>query len=346
MQIRKIDINNRSDTQKFIRVPFVLYKNDPIWVPPLISDMEFALNKVTHPFYHHSNADFYIAESGNTLLGRIALIENQNYKSYTQSKTGFFYFFEVVEDLQVARAILEVAEDWAINRDLDTIFGPKGLIQGDSMGLLVEGFEYRPANGISYNPPYYDPYLVDSGYVKHSDYLSGNLTTDYQLSPRLFDLADQGKKRRGFWVKVFKNKDDMRQWIPQIQKIYNEAFTIVPGFCPITDEEVRVIANRIISIADPRLIKLVLKGDEIAGFLFAYPNISPGLRKARGRMWPFGWFYLLRESQNPDWVDINGIGLLPQYQGIGANAVLYTELEKSIRLYAKEKMSAMLMLFK
>jgi GNAT superfamily N-acetyltransferase len=336
MNVHKIKTDDKRDVQKFIHFPYSLYKDDPIWVPPLISDTAFFLNKNEHPFYHHSEAEFFIAEHKGKILGRIALIDNRKYQSYTNSKTGFFYFFEVVEDIEITRALFSAIFEEARKRGLDKLFGPKGMIQGDSQGLLVEGFEHRPANGISYNPPYYDHYVIDSGFEKHSDYLSGYLTPDYKLPDRIFKLADRVKKQRGFWVKIFDNKEEMRKWIPQIQEVYNKAFTVVPGFCPISKEEVQIIAERIISVADPSLIKLVFKEDQIVGFLFAYPNIAKGLQKAKGKLLPFGWFHILQDKKRTEWLDFNGIGLLPEHQGVGANAVLYVEMEKSVRQFAKK----------
>jgi hypothetical protein len=331
MNLRQIDLSNKKDVRRFIDFPFELYCEDPLWVPPLLGEMRAALNPAKHPFYQHSEAAFFIAEQDGRTLGRIAAIDNEHFKRYTQSKTGFFYFFETVEDIEVAHTLFEAVFDWSRQRGLPRIFGPKGLAQGDGMGLLVEGYDRQPGMGIPYNPPYYEAFIKEIGFEKHSDYVSGYLNAEYQLPERVFELAERVKQRRGFWVKQLKSKAEMREWIPQIRQVYNTAFVDIPGFVPLTEDEVQMIANRIISVADPRLIKLVFKGEEMIGFLFAYHNISAGLRKARGRMWPLGWLHILREFKRTKWVDFNGIGLLPQHQGVGATAVLFTELEKSVR---------------
>ncbi len=331
MRIRAIDTNNKKDIHQFIQFPFDLYKGDPNWVPPMVNDMQRALSPGSHPVHRHSTTEYFIAEDHGRTLGRIALVENQRFIEFTGQKAAFFNFFEVVEDIEVNRALLNFAAEWARNRGLESIIGPKGLAQGEASGILVEGFEYKPAMGIAYNPPYYDAFLRDFGFEKEVDYLSGFLTTDYHLDERVVKLAERVKNRRGFWVKRFASKDEMREWIPRIRGVYNRAFEVVPNFVPITEEEAQLFAERLLSIAHPRLIKLIFKGDELVGFLFAYHNVSEGLQKARGRMWPFGWFHLLRAFKTTRWVDINGIGLLPEHQGVGATAVLYTELEKSIR---------------
>lgn len=331
MNIRKVDTNKKKDVRAFIQFPFDLYKGNSNWVPPMMGEAKLALDRDAHPFYQHSEADFFLAEDQEKILGRIAAIDNERYKEFTGTKTGFFYFFEVIEDIQVSRALFNTAFEWARGRELKTMIGPKGLAQGDGLGLLVEGFEFKPAIGIAYNPAYYDAFVKDSGFEKHTDYMSGYLTTEYKLDQRVHQLADRAKERRGFWVKRFETKDEMREWIPKIREVYNQAFVDVPNFVPITEDEVKLIADRILSIADPRLIKLIFKQDELIGFLFAYHNISDGIQKAKGKMLPFGWYHLIREFKRTKRVDFNGIGLLPDHQGVGGTAVLYTEMEKSIR---------------
>jgi len=333
MEIRKIDTRVKADIRKFIKLPFILYKSDPNWVPPMINDIKMSLDREAHPLYKHSTADFFIAETKSQVLGRIAAIDNSRYNKYKGEKTGFVYFFESVNDRNVAEGLFSTVFTWAKDRGLDRIIGPKGLAQGDGHGLLIEGFQYKPAIGIPYNPKYYPELFDMAGFTKEVDYLSGYLKSDYEISEHFHKLADRIKQRRNMWVKEFETKDEMREWIPRIREVYNKAFIDVPGFVPVTEDEVQLIANKILSVAAPKLIKLIFKGDELIGFLFSYHNISEGIQKAKGRMFPFGWYHLMQSFKNTKWADINGIGLLPGHQGVGATAILYTELEKSIKSY-------------
>jgi hypothetical protein len=132
-------------------------------------------------------------------------------------------------------------------------------------------------------------------------------------------------------VKSFATKRELRRWVPEIQRINNEAFTDVWGYYPIDEAEANAIADRFLAAADPRLIKVVLKGEEVVGFIIGYPDISAGIQRAKGRLWPLGWIHLLPEFRRTKWANFNGAGLLPEHQGVGANAVLYTELAKSVR---------------
>lgn len=336
MKVRKLDTTRSRDVRQFINFPFELYRECPQWVPPILPEVKLILNRKKHPFYRHSPADFFVAESEGQTLGRIVVMENRNYNAYHGRKHGFFYLFEVVEDIEVARALFGATFDWARSRGLDRVIGPKGFLQGDGMGILVEGFEHRPAVGIPYNYSYYDALVRDSGFEKETDFMSGYLRGDHELPPRFYDIAERVKARRGFWIKSFTSEKEMRQWIHRIGKVYNDTFTENWEYCPLTEEEMAVVADRLIAIADPRLIKLVMKEDEIVGFVFAFPDISAAIQKAGGRVWPFGWIHLLREFKRTNWVNLNGLGLLAGYRGVGANSVLYTELAKSVHDFGFE----------
>ncbi len=330
MRVRKIDTSRARDIRQFINFPFTLYRDCPQWVPPLVPDMRLALNRDKYPFYRHSAADFFVAEQGGQTLGRIAVLDNRRYNQVQRSKTAFFYYFEAVQNLDVTYALFDAAFAWARDRDLDTIIGPRGLLRGDGHGLLVEGFEHRPAMGIPYNSPYYGPHLEKLGFEKEIDFLSAHLSGDYHLPQRFYDIAEKVKQRRRFEVKSFTSKRELRRWVPQVQRINNEAFADGWGHYPIDEAEVNAVADRFLAAADPRLIKLVTKADEVVGFVIGYPDVSAGIQRANGRLWPFGWFHILLDFRRTKWVNFNGVGLLPEHQGVGANAVLYTELARSV----------------
>ena len=333
MRVRRIDTNNRQDVRQFIRFPFQLYKDCPQWVPPFVSDMAFTMNRKKHPFYAHSAAEFFIAQEANRTLGRLAVLDNRKYNEYRGAKTAFFYHFDAVENPAVSRALFDAAQVWARQRGLDRIVGPLGFLQGDGIGLLVEGFEHRPAIGIPYNHPYYDNLLRETGFAKKTDYYSGYLPGDHRLPERFYDIAEKVKAKRGFWIKSFRDKRELRRWVPRIQEVYNHAFASNFEHCPLSRREAEVVADRLLAIAKPRLIKLVMKENEIVGFLFAFVDISAAIQKIRGRIWPFGWMFLLREFGRTEWVNFNGTGLLPGHRGVGANAVLYTEMANTIRQF-------------
>lgn len=331
MRIRKLDTANKRDVHQFINCPFPIYQGNRHWVPTVEPEIRLVLNRSKHPFYRHSTADFFVAEENGDTLGRICVLDNQAYNHHHGTRVAFFYYFDVVNQPQTAHALLSAAADWARDRKLATMIGPKGFLQGDGMGMLYEGYEHRTALGIPYNHPYYNDFALDFGLRKETDFVSGYLPGDHQLPQRMYDIAEKVRQRRGYWIKSFTSEKELRSWILRIGRLYNKTFVDNWEFCPTTDAEFEVIGERMISIAHPRLIKLVMKGAEIIGFVFGFMDISAAIQRTRGRIWPLGWFHLLREFRRTDWVNFNGTGLLPEYQGLGGNAILYTELAKTVR---------------
>lgn len=336
MQIRKIDLNNQADKKKFSQFPFELYKESPYWVPPFSSEMKLVLDRSKHPFYSHSQADFFVAESEGQILGTIAALQNNNYCAHHNIQIGFFFYFECVNDLQVSQGLFDAANHWAKNRNLTSIRGPRGFLRSDSVGCLIEGFDYSPAIGIGYNHPYYQRLIENYGFLKLTDHLSGYMDQSQRFPDKVYEVAEKVKQRGNFWIKSFSSKAEMKQFIPVVDKVHHEAFKNNPGYYPSTSEEFNLLARNLIQLFDPRLVKAIMKGDDIAGFIICYPDFSNAIREIKGEMYPFGWISVLREMKKTRKINVNGVGLLPQYQGLGGNALLYTELEKTIREFKYE----------
>ncbi len=330
MKIRKIDTTNKRDVKKFVDFPNQLYQGNPYFCPALEPDARFVLNREKHPFYKHSFADFFLAESEGDVIGRIAAIHNTRHNEYRQVSTAFFCNFDVVEDFQVAQKLFEAVLDWARSRERRNILGSRSLTGSDASGVLVEGFDQRTVMGGPYNHPYYDPFIQKLGFKKLTDHLSGYLPTSYQLPRRFYDLAEKVQGRRDYWIKHFSTKDEMRQFAPRALAVHEQAFAGTHEWHPDTPEERQAFAEGLVAIADPRLIKLVMKGEQVVGFGICYPDLSDGLRRSRGRLWPFGWWHLKRDAKRTKWLLANGVGLLPAYQNMGANVLLYTAMAKAV----------------
>jgi len=331
MRIRGIDTSVRRDVRRFVDFPFKLYAMCPQWSPPLVANVRLALNRERHPFYRHSDAAFFLAEESGDVVGRIAVLDNRRYNEHTGRNAAFFYYFDVVNNQNAAQRLVKAAADWAARRGLEVLLGPKGLLRSDPLGLLVEGYEHVAALSMPYNYPYYPQLMRSAGLEKDVDYLSGYLTADQTLPERMYRLADRVKERRGFWVKSFCSKRELRAWIPKIQKVNNEAFTDVWGYYPVGDAEIQMIGKQMLALADPQLIKLVMQEDQIAGFALIFPDITRALQATHGRLWPFGWIRILWAIRTTDRLCGNGIGLFPRYQGLGASMLLYLELAKAVR---------------
>ncbi len=333
MHIRKIDCSSKKDVRKFILFTFKLYKNCKQWVPPLISAEKQKLDPKSHPYYQHSTAEFFLLEDERgKVLGRVALLHNRRYNQYRQENTGQFGFFDVVEDPQAAQMLLDHVIRWGKEQGFDHLIGPKELLPTDSGGVLVEGFEHRAALNVPYNYPYYDTYLKAAGFEKQRDSLSGYIHIPSGVMPeRVKRIARRVMEKRGYYIRKFKSKDELREMVNEAQDILHESFANGAGYVKPTDEEFALAAEGLISIASPELIQVVMKDDKIIGYLFAYHDVGAGLQRAKGRLFPFGWLHLLIEQKRTRWVNVNGLGILPEYQGLGGNAVMYTAMEDAFR---------------
>ncbi|MBN1439931.1 MAG: hypothetical protein JW929_11025 [Anaerolineales bacterium] len=317
---------------EFLDLPFSLYRGCPQWVPPLAADARSMLDRKRHPFYRHSDAAFFLADDGGRrAVGRIAVLDNRHYNEYNRERTAFFYLFECRDDSAAAKALFHAAADWARARGLNRLWGPKGFTSLDGMGLLVRGFEHRPALGIPYNFPYYPKLMEESGFRGTADVVSGYFNRSAQLPEHIHKMAEIVRRRRGLRILQFRSRRDLAKVVPRLQKLYNDSLAGTTGNTPLTDDEAKAMADQILWFADPHLIKLIAKGDELVGFVFAYPDISAALQRTRGRLFPFGWIDLLLELRRTKWVNLNGAGIVDKYRGLGGTAILFDEMAKSLQ---------------
>jgi len=331
MNIVQVDLSNKTLVGDFLRLPFSLYKDIPQWVPPLQMDERRRLNLNRFPFYKHSKAQFLLAYEGTRPIGRLAILDNRRANEFNRTRTAFFYLFECENHPAAAAALFDCGFDWARSRGLDTVSGPIGFTPLDGLGLLVKGFQHRPAFGLPYNPAYYVDLIEEQGFHEDGDIVSGHLgANNISFPPRIHQLAERLAQRRGLHILHCKTRRDLRKLVSYLKELYNNSVNSGEGAYPLSDEEVDAMANQLIWLADPKLVKLVMKGDKAVGFLLAYPDLSAALQKTRGRLLPFGWLTLLLELRRTDWININGAALLPEYRGSGGTAILYSEMFKSV----------------
>lgn len=336
--IHKINTTDKSQVRRFVRIPYRLYNNHPQWVPPLYMDAETQLNRDKHPYYEHSDADFFIAVRNGEDIGRIGILENKPFNRYHNTKKAQFYLFDCEDDQEAATALFNRAFEWARERNLDQVIGPKGFGALDGYGLLVEGYEHRQImTMMNYNYPYYQQLVENIGFEKEVDFVSCYLNADkFRLPERVHRIAQRVLQRGNLGVKRFETKKELRDWAPKIGQAYNKAFVNNWEYYPLSDNEIKFILDNILSVADPRLIKVITHGDDAVGFLFGFPDLSAALQKAKGRLLPLGIFHLLIDMRRTNWIALNGAGILPEFHGRGGNALLYSEMENTIRDYKFE----------
>ena len=332
LSIEKVDTTDKAQVKRFVDLPYRLYKDCPQWVPPLFVDAYLPLNRKKHPFFEHSEADFFLALRHGEVVGRICAANNKLFNEYHKTKKAHFYGFEAIDDVEVADGLFEAVTAWAKERELDTVIGPKGLSPFDGYGILVEGFEHRQMmTMMNYNYAYYPKLMEALGYEKEVDFVSCYLPADsFKIPERVERIAKRVLDRGDLWVKQFKSKRELVQWAPRIGYAYNKAFIHNWEYYPFTEGDVKYAVDNVFMIADRRLIKLIMYKDEIVGFLFAFPDVSDALQRAKGRLLPFGIVDILFEMKRTKTISGNGMGILPEFQGKGGNALLYYEMGKTV----------------
>lgn len=328
LTIEKIDTSNKSEVKRFVKLPFRLYQDCPQWVPLLDIDAFTYLNREKHPFHEHSQVDFFLAVRDGLDIGRIATIDNKPFNQYHNTRKANFYFFDCENDREAAGALFETAFEWARNRSLDSMVGPKGMGPLDGYGLLVLGQEHRNTmTMLNYNHAYYRELVESQGFEKEVDFVSCYLPAEnFKIPERVDRIAKRVMERGHLEIKRFKNKKEMLQWANRIGQAYNAAFIDNWEYYPLSQREIDFVVENIMMIADYRLIKIIIHGEDVVGFLFAFPDVSAALQRSRGKLNPLSLLDLLLEMKRTNNVAANGMGILPEFQGHGGNAILYAEM--------------------
>jgi hypothetical protein len=332
--VSEIRPDDRKGTADFVLLPYRLHQASPHWVPPIFVDQRAALDRRRHPFHEHSEAGFFIVRRGGRAVGRIAVQHNRPYNELRGVRRGAISLFECEDDLEAAIALLDRADTWARERRLEELFGPRGFGPLDGYGLLIEGFEQRQTMTMAaWNPPYYRRLLEQAGFVKEVDFTSFQVSAQsLQMPPGVTAAARRVRERKQLRVKTFRSLWQLWSWIERIGGAYNRTFAGNWEYYPLTRRELRAAVLDALPILRPGLIKLLLdSSDEVVGFLFAFPDVSAALQRARGHLGPRTIFDLLREARRTRTLAINGIGVLPRLRGRGANALLYSELQETVQ---------------
>lgn len=338
LKVDKIDTTSKSQVEEFVQFHYALYKDCPHWVPPFRSDIKLMLNRQKHPFYEHSDADFFVARRDGQVVGRVAVMENRPFNRYHGTKQAVFYLFDTLNEVEIPEALFEQAFDWAHQRGLEAIVGPKGFSAFDGYGIQIEGHDHRQMmTMMNYNYSYYPELMEKMGFSKEVDFVSCYMRSDqFDLPEKVREVAKRIEERGTFTVKSFSSKRELISWAWRIGETYNKTFVNNWEYYPLTKGEIKLLVDNLMVVANPRLIKLIMYKDNIVGFLFAFPDVSAALQRHDGRITPWAIVDIMGEMRRTKWVSLNGVGVLPEFHGRGGNALLYSEMEKTIRGFGFE----------
>ncbi len=337
--IETVNLDSKTEVNAFVQFQYDLYRDVPQFTPPFYSDIKLMLNKKKHPFYERSDGEFYVAKSDGKIVGKLGILENKPFNDYHKTKKAQFYLFDCINDQEVANKLFEAAFEWCRARGLNEVVGPKGLSAFDGYGILVEGFEHHQMmTMMNYNFPYYPTLLENLGFEKEVDFVSCYIHRDrFQLPEKVRLVAERVLEKGNFKIVHFKSKKEMmKNYADQIGQAYNDTFINNWEYYPLSEGEVKLLVDNLMVVADPKLVKLITYNDKIVGFLLAFPDISKALKRQGGKITPWGIVDMMISLKRTNWVSLNGAGVLPEYHGRGGNALLYYEMEKTIKDYGFE----------
>ncbi len=311
----------------YIDFPHELYKDDPHYVPELYLSQKQMFNRSKNPFFEHSEVESFLAKTEDDIVGRISVILNNNYNAYHNCRVGFFGFFDVINDFEIARLLLDKAVEWCKDKDLETVLGPANFSTNDTAGLLIKGFHEPPKIMMTYNKPYYRDLLERYGFVKDMD-LYAYLLYAAKASEKSIRLARTLEERLARQGIVFRSisKKTLSEDVNQVREIYNDAWAKNWGFVPMTDKEVEHLADELKMILHPDWCFIAEHDGEPVGFSITLHNIfevTKGFKK--GRLFPFNVFRLLRGRHKTKYVRIITLGVKNKYRKKGIEAIFFAK---------------------
>lgn len=321
-------VRSRRELRRFVKVPFRLHRDHPLWVPPLIAERMQFLNRRKNPFFEHAEAEYFIAERDGEPVGRITAHIDQRWDEYQGGNTGMFGFFETVNDGEVAGALLDTAAAWLRDRGRERILGPMDFTTNDELGILVEGFDLAPIILQSWHPPYYMELLERHGYAKAMDLFMwwlalGDLKQGSEFHPMIHQAAVQAREEHGITVRSMR-KRDMAAEVRRFMDVYNEAWGSNWGFVPVTEAEVEFQAKALKPVVDEEWAMIAEDANgEVAGAALTLPDINQVLAGMNGRLLPFGWLRFLLGKRKIDRVRVFALGVKNEHQHTGVAAALY-----------------------
>ena len=327
MSVEVRPVRSRRELMRFIRLPWRLYRNEPLWVPPLISERKHHLDRDRNPFFEHAEAEYFLAWRDGEVVGRITAQVDRRFNEYQDNDWGLFGFFEAEDDPEIASALLEAAEGWLRERGRDRMVGPMDFNTNHEVGLLIEGHERRPQILENWHHPYYKALIEGYGMTKVMDLLKWYLNVsdrDQKLLPVMEELADKLEPEHGIRIRHIR-KRNFEDGVRRFMEIYNSAWEKNWGFVPLTENELQAYAKELKPIYDEHWGMYADKDGETVGAALTLVDYNQVLKKMNGRILPIGWIKALFARPKIDCVRVFALGVKPEYQHAGVAAGLYVE---------------------
>ncbi len=331
--IEIVKVNNKKDMKKFVRFPTELYKDNPYYVPPIEIDELNLANPKKNASFEDCDAEYFLAKKDGKVVGRIAGLICHAFNKKNKTKYARFSRFDTINDPEVAKALLETAENWARGKGMEYIHGPLGFDDLEREGLMTKGFDVMGTFQGSYNAPYYQKLVEDNGYVPDCKWVEWRIPVPKEENERASRVANMVEKRYGFHEKQFKNKKEIiEKYGKEFFKLLDECYENIYGTIPFTDKLIEQTIGLFNIVLDHDYISFIFnKKDELFGFGLGYPSLAKAMNKSKGRYLPFGWIRLLHAIKHPKVVELGLIAVKPEYQKQGVTAVIINKMHKRMR---------------
>ncbi|MCD7976826.1 MAG: hypothetical protein LUG51_06595 [Tannerellaceae bacterium] len=329
MDIVVKEVSNKKELKKFVKFNIDLYKDNPYHVPGLIEEEMQTLDPKKNPAFEVCDAVLFLAYRGDEVVGRIAGIINRPSNEVWGQKNARFGFVDFIDDEKVVNALFAAVESWAKGHGMEVLHGPLGFTDLDHEGMLVEGFDQLGTMATIYNYPYYPQHMERMGYGKDQDWHEFKIYIPEGIPEKHLRVGEIVKKKYGLKVLKFKSRKEVWPYAQRIFETLNASFAPLYGFAPLTQKQIDYYVNQYIPMIRLDLVTLIIReeDDTVVGFGISLPNLSNGLKKAKGHLFPFGFIHLLKALKSrPKVVDLYLMGVLPEYQNKGVNALLFNDL--------------------
>ena len=321
------EVTTKKELKQFIGYPKQLYKNCPYFAPSLDS-VEYEM-LTEHPAQSFCSLRLWMAYKNDKISGRIGGIINHRYNELKNTKRIRFGWFDVDNDIEIAQALLETVENWGREENLLDISGPSRYSNMEKQGMLIEGFDIPTTISSDYNYPYYPLFMDELGYEKEEDYLQMKVEIK-EIPDRIKNLSHHISGRYGIKTKEFKNKKDVFNYAKQIFEALNDSFVNIYNFIPLTDSEIEYLIKSNFSMVDKDLVVILVdEYDHVVGFSLSIPSLTKAFRKANGKLFPFGWYHILKALKKNDTIDLYLTGVLPQWINRGIHALYHCQLHQN-----------------
>jgi len=329
MEIKIVEVTNKSSLKKFVKFNTKLYAGNPYHVPALIDDELMTLRKEKNPAFDFCESAYFLAYKGDKIVGRIAGIINHKANKTWNQQYARFSFLDFIDDEEVSTALFNTVEKWALEKGMNGIQGPLGFTDLDHEGLLVWGFDQLGTMATAYSFPYYMEHIEKLGYVKDQDWNEFHIQVPKETPEKYNRIAEIVLKKYGLKVMKFKKTKEIWPYAKRIFELWNEAYKPLYGYSELSEKQIEYYIKMYIPLLRLDLVTLVVResDDKVVGIGITLPSLSKALQKGKGRLLPFGWFHLLKALYGKGKiVDLYIMGVLPEYQNKGVNAVLFYDL--------------------